>query len=218
MAIRPARGPEEDEPDVAVVDERAAEHDADGLTGLRSLAAQLGKRCSALGMHVATVESCTGGLVGHAITEIPGSSAYYVGGFVTYSDELKFLAVAVPHDVLTAHGAVSAQVAMAMATGGRQRTGADLAAAVTGIAGPDGGSPSKPVGLTYIAVADGVGVAVRRHVWTGDRTANKVASAEAALELLLERIAAAEATTTSSDDPVGPDEHEGTREPDGPRG
>jgi PncC family amidohydrolase len=177
---------------------QTAEDDAASLT---ALAARLGERCIDLALHVATVESCTGGLVGHLITEIPGSSAYYVGGFVTYSDELKFLAVGVPHDVLSAHGAVSAQVAMAMATGGRQRTGADLAAAVTGIAGPDGGSPSKPVGLTYVAVADDVGVAVKRHVWTGDRTANKIASARAALELLLERIDAAEAA--DADGPRG---------------
>jgi nicotinamide-nucleotide amidase len=182
-----------------VTDERTAEHDDDGLTGLRDLAARVAERCNAVGLHIATVESCTGGLVGHAITEIPGSSAYFVGGFVTYSDELKFLAVGVPHDVLAAHGAVSAQVAMAMATGGRQRTGADLAAAVTGIAGPDGGSPSKPVGLTYIAVADDIGVAVKRHVWGGDRSANKIASAAAALELLLERIDAAEAAATSGE-------------------
>jgi nicotinamide-nucleotide amidase len=99
--------------------------------------------------------------------------------------------------VLAAHGAVSAQVAMAMASGGRQRTGADLAVAVTGIAGPDGGTPSKPVGLTYVAVADEVGVAVRRHVWAGDRRANKVASAVAALELLLDRIDASAAEDAS---------------------
>jgi PncC family amidohydrolase len=195
-----------------VTDERTGEREADGLTSLRELAARLGERCTALGIRVSTVESCTGGLVGHAITEIPGSSAYYVGGFVTYSDELKFQAVGVPHDVLSAHGAVSAQVAMAMATGGRQRTGADLVAAVTGIAGPDGGSPSKPVGLTYIAVADDVGVAVKRHVWPGDRSANKVASAEAAIELLLERIAAAAGASAESDEAVGSDE------PDGPAG
>jgi nicotinamide-nucleotide amidase len=164
--------------------------DPAALTGL---AARLGERCLARGLRVATVESCTGGLVGHAITEIPGSSAYYVGGFVTYSDELKFESVGVPHDVLTAHGAVSAQVAMAMASGGRQRTGADLAVAVTGIAGPDGGSAAKPVGLTYVAVADEIGVAVRRNVWDGDRSANKIASAIAALALLIERIDAAEA-------------------------
>jgi nicotinamide-nucleotide amidase len=169
-----------------VADDRPT--DPDASTALPELAARLGERCLALGLRIATVESCTGGLVGHVITEIPGSSAYYVGGFVTYSDQLKYEAVGVPHDVLAAHGAVSAQVAMAMASGGRQRTRADLAVSVTGIAGPDGGSPAKPVGLTYIAVADAVGVAVRRHVWTGDRHANKESSAVAALELLLDRI------------------------------
>ena len=158
---------------------------------LVALAARVGERCRALGLRVATVESCTGGLVGHLITEIPGSSAYYSGGFVTYSDGLKQSAVGVPHDVLVAHGAVSAQAAMAMASGGRERTGADLAVAVTGIAGPDGGSPPKPVGLTYVAVADAAGIAVKRHLWSGDRSENKRLSASAALELLLERIEAA---------------------------
>ena len=162
----------------------------DALAELADLAVRLGARCSARGLRVATVESCTGGLVGHLITEVPGSSAYFVGGFVTYSDALKREAVGVSDDVLVAHGAVSAQVAMAMATGGRERTGADLAVSVTGIAGPDGGSPSKPVGLTYVAVADGTGVAVRRYLWTGDRAENKGRSAAAALELLLERVQA----------------------------
>jgi PncC family amidohydrolase len=161
---------------------------------LVELAARLGERCTALALRVATVESCTGGLVGHLITEIPGASRYYVGGFVTYSNELKFGSVGVPFDVLTAHGAVSAQTAMAMATGGRERTGADLAVAVTGVAGPDGGTDAKPVGLTYVAVADAVGLAVRRYVWTGDRTENKRLSAGAALELLLERVEAAGGT------------------------
>lgn len=167
----------------------------DELTGL---AVRLGERCAALGLRVATVESCTGGLVGHLITEVPGSSAWFVGGFVTYSDELKRETVGVPHDVLAAHGAVSAQVAMAMASGGRARTDADLAVAVTGIAGPDGGTPSKPVGLTYVAVADAVGVAVKRHLWTGDRSENKRRSAAAALGLLLERV---EATVTAAEPP-----------------
>jgi PncC family amidohydrolase len=168
--------------------------DVADTTALEDLAARLGERCVALGLHVATVESCTGGLVGHLITEVAGSSIYFVGGFVTYSDELKREAVGVPHDVLAAHGAVSAQVAMAMAGGGRARTGADLAVSVTGIAGPDGGSPSKPVGLTYVAVADATGVAVRRHLWTGDRRENKRRSAAAALDLLLERIEATAVT------------------------
>jgi nicotinamide-nucleotide amidase len=170
----------------------------DPLAELADLAVRLGALCTERGVRVATVESCTGGLVGHLITEVPGSSAYFVGGFVTYSDALKRDTVDVPSDVLAAHGAVSAQVAMAMATGGRQRTGADLAVSVTGIAGPDGGSPAKPVGLTYVAVADGNEVTVRRQVWTGDRAENKRRSAAAALELLLERIEAARAATSSA--------------------
>ena len=166
----------------------------DPLADLIGLAVQLGARCSARGVTVATVESCTGGLIGHLITEVPGSSAYYVGGFVTYSDAQKRAAVGVGEDVLAAHGAVSAQVAMAMAVGGRERTGADLAVSVTGIAGPDGGTAQKPVGLTYVAVADGDGATVRRFTWTGDRSDNKRRSAAAGIELLLERIDAISAT------------------------
>ena len=170
----------------------------DPLAELADLAVRLGALCTEQGVRVATVESCTGGLVGHLITEVPGSSSYYVGGFVTYSDDLKRDTVDVPADVLAAHGAVSAQVAMAMASGGRQRTGADMAVSVTGIAGPDGGSPAKPVGLTYVAVADGNEATVRRHLWSGDRAENKRRSAVAALELLLERIEAAGVPTSSS--------------------
>ena len=155
---------------------------------LPSLLARLHERCIAIGIHVATIESCTGGLVGHMITETPGSSAYYVGGFVTYSDQLKRDLVDVPADVLAAHGAVSAQTAIAMAVGGRARAHADLAASVTGIAGPDGGSAEKPVGLTYIAVADEAGTEVRRYLWPGSRSDNKRASVAALLELILERV------------------------------
>ena len=157
---------------------------------LVDLAARLGQVCLARGLRLATVESCTGGLVGHLITETAGSSAWYVGGFVTYSDQLKRDLVGVPTEVLAAHGAVSAQTAVAMATGGRARTGAAIAGSVTGIAGPDGGSPDKPVGLTYVAVADAGGTEVRRHLWPGNRADNKRASAEAVLELILERMAA----------------------------
>ena len=154
------------------------------------LAARVGERCLALGARIATVESCTGGLIGHALTEVPGSSAYYLGGYVTYADEAKQAMVGVSPEVLAAHGAVSAQTALAMAVGGRERTGADVGVSVTGIAGPDGGSAAKPVGLTYVAVADGAGGEVRRFLWTGTRGENKRSSAAAALELVLERLAA----------------------------
>jgi PncC family amidohydrolase len=166
------------------------------------LAVRVGSSCRARGLTVATVESCTGGLVGDVITDVPGSSAYYIGGFVTYSDALKRALVGVPADALLAHGAVSAQVAVAMAVGGRERTGADLVVSVTGVAGPDGGSPAKPVGLTYVAVADRTGPTVRRHVWDGDRADNKRRSAAAALELLVERL---EADVSTADEAAGGD-------------
>jgi len=155
---------------------------------LVGLAIQLGQGCTALRRTIATVESCTGGLVGHVITEVPGSSAYYLGGFVTYSDAAKTEMVGVPAEVLAAYGAVSAQTAKAMAAGGRQRTGALIGVAATGIAGPDGGTSAKPVGLTYVAVADAGGIGVRRFVWSGTRAENKRASAEAALAYVLERM------------------------------
>ena len=157
---------------------------------LVDLAARLGARCAALGLTVATAESCTGGLVAHLITEVPGSSAYLRGGIVAYADDVKRAALGVPAEVLVAHGAVSAQVALAMAEGVRQALGTDLAVAVTGVAGPDGGSEAKPVGLVYVAVV-GLGAPdVRRFHWAGDRSANKRSSAEAALSMLLERASA----------------------------
>jgi nicotinamide-nucleotide amidase len=160
---------------------------------LVELARRVGDACRARSTTIGAAESCTGGLVAHWITEVPGSSAYFLGGVVTYSNGLKQALIDVPADVLDAHGAVSAQVARAMAVGARARLGVDLAVAVTGVAGPDGGTPDKPVGLTYVAVADGDGEAVRRFQWAGDRSANKRSSAEAALRSVLERLAPDEA-------------------------
>lgn len=140
------------------------------------------------GLHLATAESCTGGLVAHLITEVPGSSDYFAGGLVTYANDVKVTLAEVPADALGAHGAVSAQVAKAMAEGTRRRLGVDVAVAVTGVAGPDGGTADKPVGLTYVAIADGDGSDVRRHVWDSDRSGNKRLSAAAALDFVLERI------------------------------
>lgn len=155
---------------------------------LLELASRLGSACRERGVRIGTAESCTGGLVAHLLTEVPGSSDYFTGGLVTYSNDLKTGLVDVPADVLEAHGAVSAQVARAMAVGARRRLAVDLAVAVTGIAGPDGGTPAKPVGLTYVAVADADGDDVRRHVWDSDRTGNKRLSAGAAFDLLLARL------------------------------
>jgi PncC family amidohydrolase len=157
------------------------------LSELVALGEQLRARCVEASLTVATAESCTGGLVAHVITEVSGSSGYFLGGIVSYSDAVKVSELDVPAATLAAHGAVSAQVARAMATGVRARLGASLGVSVTGIAGPDGGTADKPVGLTYVGVADANGSDVRRFSWTGDRAGNKRASARAALELLLER-------------------------------
>ena len=126
--------------------------------------------------------------MGHALTEIAGSSDYYVGGVISYSDELKRSVLHVSDATLGAHGAVSAQTAVAMSHGAREAFGTDLAIAVTGVAGPGGGSAHKPAGLTYVAVADPEGHDVRRFLWNGDRAENKRASVQAALELLMERL------------------------------
>jgi PncC family amidohydrolase len=154
---------------------------------LTDLATRLQAACLAAGSTVALAESCTGGMVATAVTEIAGSSGYFVGGIVSYSNEAKRDLLGVDPAVLAAHGAVSAQVARAMAIGARERFGATLAASVTGIAGPDGGTAAKPVGLTYIGVADEGGADVRRIVWSGDRSSNRRESAIAVLEMLLER-------------------------------
>jgi PncC family amidohydrolase len=151
------------------------------------LAERLQRLCLGRGLTIATAESSTGGLIGAAITSVPGSSGYYLGGVVSYADAAKADLLGVPAATLAAHGAVSAQVALAMAAGARQRLGASLAVAITGIAGPSGGSDAKPVGLTYVGLADADGAEVRRFAWTGDRAANRLSTAEAALEWLIER-------------------------------
>jgi nicotinamide-nucleotide amidase len=160
-----------------------------GSDSLVALAKRLQGICLGSGLTVGTAESCTGGLVASLITDVAGSSGYFRGGIVAYADDAKASLLEVAADALAAHGAVSAQVARAMATGARQRLDIDLAVAVTGIAGPGGGTEAKPVGLTYVAVADAHDVVVQRFVWHGDRASNKLASAEAALELLIERAA-----------------------------
>jgi PncC family amidohydrolase len=154
------------------------------------MAARLRATCAARGLTLATAESCTGGLIGHLLTEVSGSSEYYLGGVISYSDGVKEHQLGVDARILANHGAVSAQTAVAMAEGVRSRFAASIAVSVTGIAGPTGGSDAKPVGLTYICVADDLGHDVRRYVWGADRSGNKLLSARAALELLLERLGA----------------------------
>ena len=154
---------------------------------LRALAERLQGLCLGRGLTVAVAESCTGGLVAAAITDVAGSSGYFLGGVVSYSDQAKLIFLDVPAESLSAHGAVSAQVARAMAVGARARFGASLAVSVTGIAGPDGATPGKPVGLTYLGIADDQGSDVRRFAFSGDRADNRAEGARAALAWLVER-------------------------------
>jgi PncC family amidohydrolase len=161
---------------------------------LADLVERLQTICLERGLTVSTAESCTGGLIAELITARAGSSAYFHGGIVSYSNQAKVELLGVRGEELAAHGAVSAQVARSMAVGARVRLGTDLAMSITGIAGPDGGTPAKPLGLTYVAVADAAAADVRRFVWSGDRAANREAGARAALELLIERVSAVPAT------------------------
>jgi nicotinamide-nucleotide amidase len=135
-------------------------------------------------LRVGTAESCTGGLIGHRITQVAGSSDYYAGSIVAYSNEIKMALLGVSRDTLAQHGAVSRATAQEMARGARSALGVDLALSVTGIAGPAGGTAEKPVGLTYVGLAAPDGEWVERYVWSADRHANKALSAQAALDLL----------------------------------
>ena len=137
---------------------------------------------------VATAESCTGGLVAAALTDIPGVSACYPGGVVSYANEVKQRALDVPAEILETRGAVSPECAEAMAAGVRRRFGTDWSVVTTGIAGPDGGTPEKPVGLVYIGVAGPDGVTVSRNLFPGNRAAVRAATVRRALSQLLDHI------------------------------
>ncbi len=144
----------------------------------------IGRLLKQHGLTLAVAESCTGGLVSHRITDVPGSSAYYLGSVTAYANAIKERVLRVRSSTLQRHGAVSEQTALEMARGVRQVLGAAIGLAVTGIAGPEGGTPEKPVGLVFVALAAPEGEWVERHVWAGDRWENKASSAEAALDLL----------------------------------
>jgi PncC family amidohydrolase len=152
---------------------------------LERAARRLGRALVGRRWQMAAAESCTGGLVGHVITQVPRSSDHFLGGIVSYSNAAKQDLLGVPGDLIDRVGAVSAEVAEAMTEGVLERFAvARLSVAVTGVAGPDGGSDEKPVGLTYVAAAirDGRAV-VERHVWPHDRDGNKRASALAVIDL-----------------------------------
>jgi len=152
---------------------------------IRELAAKLLAEYGMAGRMVAAAESCTGGLIAGAVTDIPGSSEVFDRGFVTYTNVAKSEMLGVPPSLILAHGAVSAEVAVAMAVGALAKSKADVAVAVTGVAGPGGGSEAKPVGRVYIATAVRRGPAkAREYTFSGDRQAVRMQTVECALERL----------------------------------
>ncbi len=137
---------------------------------------------------LAVAESCTGGMLGARLTTVPGSSQYFAGGFITYSNALKRELLGVPAETLESFGAVSAETAEAMAAGARERGGSTYALSITGVAGPDGGTAEKPVGLVYLGIAGPEGNAVTHRRFIGDRERIRVFTTQAALDLLRRRL------------------------------
>jgi nicotinamide-nucleotide amidase len=158
---------------------------------LTDLASQLGDALQRQGAQVTTAESCTGGGIAEAITRIAGSSAWFEAGFVTYSNEQKTRLLEVPYELFSQVGAVSCEVVEAMVRGARNASGAHYGVAVSGVAGPGGGSPEKPVGTVWLAWAAGEQVIAQRFQFDGDRQAVREQSVEVALVGLI-RLAAGE--------------------------
>jgi len=148
----------------------------------------VGLRLAVGGFTLAVAESCTGGLVAHRLTEVPGSSNYFTEGVVTYSNEAKTRLLGVPAELIERNGAVSAEVAEAMAEGVKRRAATDFGLAVTGVAGPGGGTPEKPVGLVYVSLADDAHTEHRRLMLPGDRHLVRWRASQAALDLLRRRL------------------------------
>jgi nicotinamide-nucleotide amidase len=145
----------------------------------------IGNILKARGLKLVTAESCTGGLIGSRITDIPGSSEYFLGSVVAYAYEVKVSLLDVPWDTLNTYGAVSRETVLAMAQGARKRLSGDVALSVSGIAGPGGGTPEKPVGTAWVGLVAQGGEWAKVFRFSGDRAQIKGAAATAALELLL---------------------------------
>lgn len=155
------------------------------MQDLNELARQVGAQLEARGWRIALAESCTGGMLSHVLTNASGSSAYVLGGVVAYANEVKRDVLGVPEELLARYGAVSEPAARAMAEGVRRLLGAEVGVSITGVAGPTGGTPEKPVGTVYIGLAWAEGLQVAHHVWEErDRLRNKERSVEAALEMV----------------------------------
>ena len=158
--------------------------------GVDALAEELGAMLAGERLTVSVAESCTGGLLGSLITDRPGSSAYFIGGLIAYADQVKRDELGVPASLLTRHGAVSREVAVAMAQGAKARFGTTLAVSTTGIAGPDSDGSNKPVGLTFIAIASEWGSRCEEYTFTGNRWSNRRQAAEQALQLMIDEVRA----------------------------
>lgn len=158
---------------------------------ITELAARVGDALKGAGASLTTAESCTGGGIAEAVTRIPGSSAWFGQGWVTYSNKAKARELGVPTDLLRQHGAVSEAVVLAMAEGAASQAGATWAVAVSGIAGPDGGSADKPVGTVWLAWSGPEGVVAERCLFPGDRDAVRRQTVERALAGLLEKMGVA---------------------------
>ncbi|MFC1739520.1 competence/damage-inducible protein A [Planctomycetota bacterium] len=153
-------------------------------TAEQSLAEVVGAKLAKLGKKVATAESCTGGILAKLLTDVPGASRYFTYGWVTYSNQAKIQQLSVPADLLEKYGAVSEQIARAMAKGARKNSGADFSIGITGIAGPAGGSEQKPVGLVYISVDSVTECEVKRLIFSYERQAMRLRTANTALNML----------------------------------
>jgi nicotinamide-nucleotide amidase len=159
------------------------------LPSEESLEVQVGVWLRRQGLKLAVAESCTGGLIGHLMTNVPGSSDYYLGSVTAYAYEAKERLLGVAHETLLKYGAVSRETALEMAQGVRRALAAEVGLSVTGIAGPGGGLPHKPVGLVWIALSSPTGDWAFCYQWHGNRVENKALSARAALQLLLDYLA-----------------------------
>ncbi|NOY97641.1 MAG: CinA family protein [Chloroflexi bacterium] len=146
---------------------------------------QIGTLLRERSLKLVIAESCTGGLVGHRITNVPGSSEYYLGSITAYAYEAKVRLLGVSWDTLNTHGAVSRETVLEMARGVRRALAADIGLAVSGIAGPGGGTDEKPVGTTWIGMSAPDGEWARHFCWDGDRLQNKAYSADAVLQMLM---------------------------------
>lgn len=164
---------------------RAPQQASASAAQICQLAERLGAALLARGWRVTAAESCTGGLLCGALTSVPGASSYLESSYVVYSNAAKARELGVDEALLAAHGAVSEPVVKAMAEGARTRAGADLACAISGVAGPGGGSPEKPVGTVWLAVASPAGCRAERHQLQGDREAVRQGAVKAALAALL---------------------------------